>query len=231
MTANAVIATTPTGMAAAQGQLIQWVDEKLAAIAGEFQTNELILGQLRLARMATIHAERAMDSLRRRERFYTKVRAALEAGYYIIPPFDCQVFAVRTDRANPPEDTSRCKNPRNDARVPALAPGKGEYVHPVPSREWKFESDRKSSDGTKMVTETYYGNTAWKEVEFPMMAMKPELIEATHEAMGLKIFDTLGIMPRYRAADPIIVGTIKHYKSNQAPLTFFVAWWMDRDQL
>lgn len=226
---NTVIATTPTAMVAAQGQLVAWVDQKLVLIAQEFKTAEALIAQLRLARMSMKHAERTLDNCRRRERFYQKVKAALEAGYYIIPPFECQVFAIRTDRASPPEDVGRVERLNNDAKVPALPVGKGEYVHPVPAREWKF--DGKEKRGDQVVDVNYFGNTSWEDVEFPLMAMKPELVEATREAMEKKIFDALGIMPRYRASDPIIVGTIKHYKSYTAPLTFFVAWWMDRDQL
>lgn len=229
MNTQAVIATTPTGMAAAQAKLITWMDEKLATIADEFRTAEAMMAQLRLAHMATNHADRALDSCRRRERFYTKVRAALEAGYYIIPPFDCQVFAIRTDRELPPENVGRSRQLNNDAKVPALPPGRGDYVHPVPEREWRTSGQEKH--GEKMVEVDYFADTGWKEVEFPVRAMKPELLEATREAMELKIFDTIGIAPYYRQADPIIVGTIKHYKSHKSPLTFFVAWWLDRDDL
>lgn len=228
---NSVIATTPSAMVESQGKLIGWMDNKLAAIEEERRGAEALLVQLRLAHAATTHADRILDSCRRRERFYEKIRAALQAGYYIIPPFDCQVFALRTDRANPPEDTSRCANPNNDAKVNALSPGKGQYVNPVPGRSWKFESERKSSDGTKMVTETYYANDEWKDVEFPVRAMKPQLIEAARGAMESLIFDALAIAPPYRAADPIIVGHIKHWKSNRLPLTFFVAWWLDESDL
>lgn len=226
---QAVIATTPTGMVEAQGKLIRWVDEKLAVVAEEFRTAETILAQLRLGRMATTHVERQLTGLRRRERFYEKVKVALAAGYYIIPPFDCQLFAIRTDRVAPPENTSSIRAPRNDARIPALPAGQGKYVHPVPERGFSY--DRTEKRGDKELTVNYFEDVAWKEVEFPVMALKPQLIEAASKALELRVFDALGIMPQYRAADPIIVGQIKHYKPYAAPLTFFVAWWMDYDQL
>lgn len=226
---QSVVATTPSAMVAAQAKLVGWIDGKLAAVEGEFATNEAMLAQLRLARMATNHAERALDNLRRRQRFYEKVKAALEAGYYIIPPFDCQVFAIRTDRDAPPDQVSRVRNPENNAKVPALPPGRGDYVNPVPEREWRTSGQEKR--GEQMVEVDYFADTGWKEVEFPVRAMKPELIESAAHAMKLKIFDTLGIAPYYRQADPIIVGTIKHWKSNRSPLTFFVAWWLDEEDL
>lgn len=98
----------------------------------------------------------------------------------------------------------------------------------MPAREWKFGDVVKRND--KEVNEDYYANTAWSEVEFPMRAMKPQLIEATRVAMEAKIFDAFAIAPQYRAADPIIVGQIRHYK-NRTPLTFFVAWWIEEKDL
>lgn len=226
---QSVIATTPGAMVEAKGKLIGWIDLKLAACEEERRTAEALLVQLRLARSATTHADRILDSCRRRERFYEKVRAALEAGYYIIPPFDCQVFAIRTDRVKPPENVSRIRNPQNDARVPALPAGKGDYTNPVPARE--YLCDETVRRGDKDVQENVYANTAWRDVEFPVRAMKPELIEATRGAMEAMIFDAFAIAPQYRAADPIIVGQIRHYKSNRLPLTFFVAWWLDEKDL
>jgi hypothetical protein len=225
-----VIATTPSAMVAAQTKLLGWLDTKLAACDEERKEAEALLVQLRMSRTSTTHADRLLDNCRRRERFYQKVRAALDAGYYIVPPFDCQVFALRTDRASPPANEGQGKWPGEAKRVPALAPGAGEYVHPEPLREWSHEHKRQAKDG-QMVTDTYYRDTEWKEVEFPVKAMKPELIEAASRAMQTKIFDALAIAPPYRAADPIIVGQIKHWKSNRTPLTFFVAWWLDEKDI
>lgn len=231
MTANAVIATTPAAMVEAKGKLLAWVDVKLQSCEEERQQAEALLVQLRLARGATNHANKLLDACRRRERFYEKVRAALEAGYYIIPPFEAQIFAIRTDRDTPPQevDTDRTKwdAPKG---LPALPAGVGRYVAPLAERSFDHDVKRTRTDN-QVVTDNYYSNDAWREVEFPVRAMKPQLIEAAGRAMEALIFDSLAIAPQYRSADPIIAGQIKHYKANRTPLTFFVAWWLDEDDL
>lgn len=227
---NSVIATTPSAMVESQGKLIGWMDAKLAAIEEERKGAEALIVQLRLARAATTHADKILDSCRRRERFYEKVKAALEAGYYIIPPFDCQVFTIRTDRAAPPKEIDQQRTKWNPPSVPAIAPGAGRYVAPIPSRSLEYTDERTKADNTKVV-DKFYSNDEWREVEFPVRAMKPQLIEAARGAMESMIFDALAIAPPYRAADPIIVGQIKHWKSGRGPLTFFVAWWLDEKDL
>lgn len=226
---NAVIATTPSAMVESQGKLIGWMDNKLAAIEKEREGAEALLVQLRLAKAATTHADKILDACRKRERFYEKVKAALQAGYYIIPPFDCQVFAIRTDRAQPPKELGHSATTWNPPSVPALAPGAGKYVAPIPTRSLDHAEERVKGDGTKTI-DKFYSNDEWREVEFPVKAMKPQLIEAARGAMESMIFDALAIAPPYRAADPIIVGQIKHWKTRQ-PLTFFVAWWLDESDL
>ena len=230
MTTNTIIATTPNGMVEAQGKLLGWIDTKLAACESERSETEALLVQLRNAKAATTHADRVLDSCRRRERFYEKVRAALQAGYYIIPPFDCQVFAIRTDRSIPPEQLSTSATAWKEPPVPKLPAGQGGYVNPIPARSLSHTEERERADKT-MVTDKYFSNDAWREVEFPVKAMKPQLIEAASRAMESLIFDALAIAPPYRAADPIIVGQIKHWKPNRQPLTFFVAWWLNESDL
>lgn len=78
---------------------------------------------------------------------------------------------------------------------------------------------------------TLYENSDWRdEIDMPVRAMKPVLIEAVGKALELKIFDALGIAPAYRAADPIIAGQIRR-PDNKGVITFFVAWWLDEQDL
>ena len=61
---------------------------------------------------------------------------------------------------------------------------------------------------------------------FPVSAIKPVVLEATDIAMADKIFDTLHIA---RRGDPFILGTIKG--ENYSELTFFVAWFLDLNEV
>lgn len=232
-TMNAVIATTPGAMVDAQKRLTGWIDRKLQEIEEERQEAEALLVQLRLARAATTHADKLLNAIYRRARFYDKVRAALERGYYIIPPFDCQVFAIRTDREQPPAEVDNARQKWNHPSVPRVPVGEGRYVAPIPTRSLDHEVKRpdKTNPNNPPLIEKFYSNDEWREVEFPVRAMKPELIEAATAAMDTRIFDALAIAPPYRSSDPILVGQIRHWKSNRSPLTFFVAWWLDYEDL
>ena len=70
----------------------------------------------------------------------------------------------------------------------------------------------------------------WEELELPVRAMKPEIIDAIDQAQQLRIFDALGIAPNYRSADPVICGQIRR-PEGPGVLTFFIAWWLDESDL
>jgi hypothetical protein len=228
---NSVIATTPAGMVAAQGQMQAWVDRKLAVAERDFIDHEATVNALRAAGMRVDVARSHMSRARHRITFYTKVKAALDAGYYIIPPFDVQIFAIRTDRA--PMADSGTRNWSKDQAGRCLPAGEGAFEDPVvPRCKSGTIEDGKNHDGTARQVAVYENDRQWNdEIDLPVRAHKPELIEATSKAIGERIFDALGIAPAYRSADPIIVGQIKHWKQGQSPLTFFVAWWMDEADL
>src|SRR5205085_12167612 len=81
--------------------LILWAARKIQAIKSDIaEANE----QLKL------HLERKWSPAgwkteiakkKRRAEFYRKIKMALEAGYYIVPPFPIDLFAIRTKAATP----------------------------------------------------------------------------------------------------------------------------------
>ncbi len=180
---NAIIAVNPQQMQEAQSTTISWVERKLAGARQELERTQDIGSTLATYGLRTEDADKLWRKAKVRVRFYEKVKAALDAGYYIIPPFNIKV------------DTKTEKN---------------------------FDgSDRKVA---------IFRNGGWPEgLVMPKRALNPELIEETANALGLKIFDALGIAPAYRAADPIIAGQIK--RPGGGVLTFFVAWWLDESDL
>lgn len=228
---NSVIATTPAGMVAAQGQMQAWIERKLGVAQRDHADHEATFNALRHAGMRTEVARSQMSRAKHRIAFYTKVKAALDAGYYIIPPFEVQIFAIRTDRA-PVADCSK-RDWQKDQVARKLPMGEGEYVDPVVVRyKYATVEDGKNHDGTPRQVAIYRNAREWDaEIDLPVRAHKPELIEATARAIGERIFDALGIAPAYRSADPIIVGQIMHWKPGHSPLTFFVCWWMDQEDL
>jgi hypothetical protein len=228
MTMNAIIAVNPKQMQEAQATTMGWIDKKLAAANSELDEADAIHGQLVSRGMNPAHAKRLMDKAGKRVRFYEKCKAALAAGYYIIPPFDIQLFAVRTDQAARADRSTRSWT--NDQKGRVLPVGVGHYVSPNIDRLAVDTIQEKNLDGTQRSV-TIYENGDWRdEIDLPVRAMKPTLIEAVGQALELKIFDALGIAPAYRAADPIIAGQIRR-PDGKGVLTFFVAWWLDEQDL
>ena len=226
---NTLIAITPSGMMEAQKGCIDWAVKKLKSAEHEVILAEQNFNALHSNGLNTNRAQTMIRKARARVGFYEKVKAALDAGYYIIPPFDVQVFAVRTNSKTPRRELDTRAWER-DITPPALPVGEGNYVDPRPDRIESETETHTNRDGTTREV-MLYENGDWKDIELPVRAMKPQIIEETGKALKLKIFDMLGIAPAYKSADPIIVGQIRQPGSNKSPLTFFVAWWLDYSDL
>lgn len=228
MTMNAIIAVNPQQMQEAQATTLGWIEKKLDAANSEYADASAMRELLSQRGMRVGHAERALDRSMKRVRFYEKVKAALQAGYYIIPPFDIQLFALRVNRA-PNRDVGTSRWVGND-KVQALPVGVGRYVDAQRDRVEIGKTTHKISDGTTREVALYETQDWRDEIDLPVRAMKPQIIEEVGRALELKIFDALGIAPAYRAADPIIAGQIRR-PDGKGVLTFFVAWWLDEQDL
>lgn len=227
---NAIIAINPQQMQEAQSTTLGWIEAKLAAAVGEGEHADKLFDLLSTRGMNAQPARALMNSAAKRVKFYEKCKAALVAGYYIIPPFDIQLFAVRSDRA-PSKNVSKEHWGRNEQKGRTLPVGEGEYRNPVVGRYHTGETTPVVQYDKTTKDVALYANGDWcDEIDLPVRAMKPTLIEAVGRALELKIFDALGIAPAYRAADPIIAGQINR-PDGKGTLTFFVAWWLDEADL
>lgn len=228
---NQLIALGPHQLADAQTKLIAWCDDKLDSLKSELATAHGVIEALRTANMSDARGRRLVTGIRKREAFYEKLKAALAAGYYILPPIPHQTFAIRSKHAAPPPNRMTGHSWKADEPTPPILPvGEGEYHNATVQREVVDTHDVKQNDG-KTITKYVYENTAWKDIEFPFFPVKPEIIAATGRALQAKVFDWLGVAPSYRAVDPMVIGCIRHWKPHTGPVHFFVAWWLDTDTL
>jgi hypothetical protein len=230
-----VIATTPAGMIEAQQSLIVWADRKIETIRAESRE---AIEQLEIAvqrKWKTDAWRRQVAKYERRIEFYEKIKAALNAGYYIVPPFPIDVFAIRTKRLDPKRmDSTHRDNHDQDAQILAL--GEGRYVDPKPVRD-SYVDQVTGSDG-KPRSITQYFATEFADVDFPFKLARSEIRDATNAAMALGIFDRMGVLPRVRSPDPLVCGEIivpnqpRYYSQDiMKKVTFFVAWWLDTKTL
>lgn len=225
-----VSATTPLEMSQAQDSLIAWCSRKIKVMkheASELAENLAI----------AIKNKWKTDTLRRhsalavkRVTFYEKIKAALEAGYCIVPNFPITVFAIRTDRDKPLKKlyVGTYKHSGNFTQESNMLPvGEGEYKDPNPYVQ-TYENEKKDSTG-KAVVEYQKQATEFDDVEFPIQMAKAEIMEATSRAMQLKVFDQFGILlPAATKADPLIVGEILDPRSpgwgTRKRICFIIAW-------
>lgn len=228
------IARTPAEMEQAQNDLVVWAKGKLEAVRAELNEAQESLKIAQRSKWSTSRWQRVVGRARARMIFYTKVKRALEAGYYIVPPFPVDVFAVRTDRNNPSGTlVSSYKWTSTEAlnqKPRRLPEGEGEYVAAEPE-VWMRDLSHTDAKGKEISRYQHYAKE-FREVDFPFTFAKPQLLERVSQAMKEKIFDQFGVLPKYqRKGDPIVVGQILHPMPNRDPVTFFVGWWLDTKDL
>lgn len=224
-----VSAFAPQEMKDANIALIGWCERKIASLDAE--AKELLESyqhavkqkwkSATLLRHANLAAKRVI--------FYSKIKTALEQGYYIVPNFPVTCFAIRTDKKKPLSmvDTNRWSNKEQRVGEP-LPAGEGEYRNPFPVIFQSDITNEKQRAENKTVMQ--YNAEKWDDFEFPVQMAKPHIMEATTRAMAIKLFDDMGVLPGHTKADPIIVGRMKDPRSqkyNPRFVTFIIAWHLD----
>jgi hypothetical protein len=74
--------------------------------------------------------------------------------------------------------------------------------------------------------------TGVRKVDFPMRLVRPQILKDLGEAMKLKIFDEIGILPQTRshARDPMVIGRVVRPGPNRwsnVHMSFLITWWVD----
>jgi hypothetical protein len=222
-----VVALTPSEMVPAQAQLTAWCDRKIIALRAELQDLEANL------ELATEHGWKhttvasTLNRTAKRIQYYEKVKAALDAGFLIVPNLPVDIFAVRVQRSKQNERVSdtRWSSVAFNAHAQQLPAGAGRYVDD--EVEILDHSYTTVVDGKEKFIRRYVSGD-FDEVDFPITLVKPSVLEATARAMALKIFDQMGIVRNEGAkGDPIVVGRLIDPRGNGRATTFFVAWWLD----
>jgi len=224
-----LVALTPADMVPAQHELLTWCDRKVAAVKAELADLEANL------ELATAHGWKhasvaaSLNRTAKRVTYYEKLKAAVEAGYVIVPNFPIDVFAVRVQRRKQPEKIHDSKWGNSfDAHAELLPAGEGRYVDDAVT--YRDESYTETVDGKERHIRRYVTDD-YDAVDFPVRLVKPAILEATHRAMALKVFDQMGTVTNQSGRDPIVVGRLLDPRGNRRCVTFFVAWWLDTASL
>lgn len=227
-------ASTPDEMVQCHGAMVEWANRKL----------QLVRNEAKELRDAYLHAKkmkwkndtlmRHADLADKRVVFYEKFKAALEAGYCVVPNFPVTLFAIRTDRKKPKPDYDyyRTVHHHNFQQEPKLLPeGDGEYKNPQP--EVLVGLSKTLDQGTVSETRVTEGwADKWTALEFPANMARLHVMQAATRAMALKIFDEIGMLPEdhKRNPDPVLIGRIIKPASSKylrTTVSFMLAWFID----
>lgn len=221
----ALTAILPHEMVDAQNQLISWCAKKIVLCSDECV--ELAAAHDRAVKMKwkSEPLHRLHLQAKKRVVYYEKVKAALEAGYYIVPNFPIDMFAIRTKKKPTGYSNNYWALHRQDAQE--LPIGEGEYKNPFPIRSISSYKDSNN--------DTHHDNYAegWDDLEFPITMAKPNIMDVSSRAMALKIFDQIGILPSARKKeDPVIIGQVKLKNGSRTKLvSFMIAWHLDTSMI
>ena len=230
-----LVATDPAQLQQSQKQLIAWCDRKIRAVREEAREFRQNLDVAKASKWNTARPKAYLRLAEGRLTFYRKIKDALEAGFYIVPNFPIDLFAIRTTAKEPSGRTERYQSKWNWRVTPErsmlLESGDGDNVNPEPV------TSRRASQvtGANGSTQTVYDltPTTFVDVDFPFVLAKPQVLEETQRAMALKIFDEIGTCPQTKKSDPMVIGIIKAPRRGymQKQVSFLIAWFLDTDTL
>jgi len=225
-----LVALTPADMVPAQTALRDWCDRKIAAVQLELADLEANLETAVASGFKLRGVQAAVNRTAKRIVYYEKLKAALDAGYVIVPNFPVDIFAVRVQREKQRETTSEYASAATFNAKPELLPaGEGRYVDDqVFTTSEHYEGTNYKNEA---VTKTRYRSGNYDVVDFPVTLVKPTVMTATDRAMALKLFDQMGIVRNDSGTDPIVVGQLVDPRGNGRRVTFFIAWWLDAASL
>ena len=232
MDTRLLVATNEVEMKAARSNLLDFFKGKVLEATHEWKEVKDALEVAERNKWGTSALRGQVARCKGRRVFYEKARAAVEAGYALIPDFPIDLFAVRTKKPEPTANITE-SNWNRDAleKAQQLPSGEGRYVSDETVRQIHSVDEKVDAKGNKIQTH-WYENVAFKDVVFPAIAVKPEVMEAAANAMALRIFDEVGICPQSSRKDPMIIGRIKHRVGyHERTLNFLICWFIDLKQL
>ena len=233
-----LVALTPQEIAPAQAQLASWCTAKMRALGKEYaelQANLRVAKRNRWSRGGLINA---VGRTKKRISYYQKMKLAVQHGYLIVPNFDIDVIAVRVERDRPPALRDSYPSFKVTNANPELLPaGQGRYVdEAVRFIDYRSAVDDPKRPGQKKTVGDVIVNNYNEEVDFPVIGIKPQILEAAEHAMALRIFDRIGIVKGGKRSDPLLIGQLidprsLYIRTSPTVVSFFIAWWLNTEAL
>jgi hypothetical protein len=230
-----LVACNPQQMSGATAQLTLFLSGKIASITAEMDELDKARTHAAKNRWNPKAFDKPINSSGKRLQYYHKLLKAVEAGFTIVPNFPIDIFAIRTRQSSPSKENVGYSNAWPSAPVmksPGIPEGQGWYVSPNPSTRTAVRGDNNNRELVVYADQ-------WQDVEFPVIAAIPKVMDTTAQAMALNLFDEIGISPAQGGwgmkakptvelpppkGDPLIIGRIKH---GGKVVSFLIAWHLD----
>ena len=221
-----------------QAALVKWARAKAAEVKHQFEELQESWKHAVKRKWKSDVLKRHAAIAEKRLNYYEKIRAAIEAGYQIVPNLPMQIFAIRTDRKKPKamylyEETWIDSEPSfpKGQEAKTLPAGDGDYKNPEPTVLVDDQGKVTKPDG-RIVHGWSSWADKWQDIEFPISMAKPKIMKAATRAMALKIFDDIGLVEE-GAGDPLIVARIalKTGPYVNRRVSFIIAWHLNTREL
>lgn len=226
-----LVAYSKEQMQSAQKQLAEWFSRKLSEAEQQIKEASDAKTSALAGNFNTAPFHRLWQRAKKLAEFYEKALAAVEAGYVVMPDLPVDVFAVRTLRRIPLRKESNWARENREQSSEAPAIGEGRYVDSVPVEHQYRYDDNDPKTGEVVKKMAYFAAEFSESIDFPLSIAKPVIMDRVAEAMQMKIFDEIGVLPnrKEKKKDPIVAGIIRRPgdKYNQRRLMFLLAWYID----
>lgn len=234
------VAVDATAMKDAKDQITQFLVSKCDEVDKELFEMTAAYETAKSRKWASSPLQNQVRNITKRKVYYDKLLDAVNAGYTIVPNMPCDIFAIRTDRNDPKwfnqtgtsqHSFSSAAPYVKDEKERYLSSGLGEYQNPLV--KFSENRDKIKTPENKELYRVRQHTPEWQDVEFPLAAAHPVVMEATDNAMRQLIFDRIGIVPQgtmrrgYRG-DPIVLGQIVRKQGYDEKVTsFLIGWHLD----
>lgn len=238
---TSLVALSSADLPDTQQQIRQWCHTRIVQLGSELRDYRQNLRQAQQMHWKRSSWVRLVSRTKQQMLYYVKIKTAVAAGYVVIPNFPAEVMAVRVaERGGPGYATGSYPTRINEAKADLnLPPGDGRYVDEMlPTYDSSYNQTVQGKE-TKVPQVTRTGK--YNPIpDFPLALVKPIVLEATQRAMALNIFDRIGLAhggsnmsKARRKSDPLVVGQIldPRDKYREKRVTFFVAWWINVEDL
>jgi hypothetical protein len=230
------VAVNATEMVACKTGIKNWLELKVRSIEQEIDSIQATLDAAIRNKWKSSTFKNQLQKVKQKHLYYGKLLSACNAGYTIVPNLDCDVFAIRVNRSSPSAKPSineatgymPCAPRIDDETEQRLPIGDGRYESPfqtIDTRRWEEKNEK-----NEIVHKVKSCAVDFAEIEFPLAIANPLVMDATAQAMALKIFDRIGVVNNHnqRRGDPIVLGQITRkegYSTKTA--SFLIAWYLD----